>query len=132
MRSLKAAKATVIFWKSFTASAPTSDLMAALCSRWRCNERKDGRAREVAGLIEGAAQRDEFEAHWQTARVNDYGRDVYLDAEATALSLKALVANQSGQSTLLAEGRALAGEEPPQRLLLAFDQRNSVCDLWPD
>ena len=53
-------------------------------------ERKDGRAREVAGLIENAAQRDEFEAHWQTARVNDYGRDVYLDAEATALSLKAL------------------------------------------
>ena len=53
-------------------------------------ERKDGRAKEVAGLIEGAAQRDEYEAHWQTARVNDYGRDVYLDAEATALSLKAL------------------------------------------
>ena len=41
-------------------------------------------------LIEGSAQQDEFEAHWQTARVNDYGRDVYLDAEATALSLKAL------------------------------------------
>lgn len=54
------------------------------------NERKDGRAKEVAGLIEGAAQRDEFEAHWATARVNDYGRDVYLDAEATSLSLKAL------------------------------------------
>jgi hypothetical protein len=53
-------------------------------------ERKDGRAREIANLIENAAQRDEFEAHWQTARVNDYGRDVYLDAEATALSLKAL------------------------------------------
>ena len=53
-------------------------------------EKKDGRAREIANLIEGSAQRDEFEAHWQTARVNDYGRDVYLDAEATALSLKAL------------------------------------------
>jgi uncharacterized protein YfaS (alpha-2-macroglobulin family) len=53
-------------------------------------ERKDGRAPEVAKLIEGAAQQNEFEAHWQTARVNDYGRDVYLDAEATALSLKAL------------------------------------------
>jgi hypothetical protein len=53
-------------------------------------ERKDGRAREIANLIENAAQRDDFEAHWQTARVNDYGRDVYLDAEATALSLKAL------------------------------------------
>src|SRR6185369_14459865 len=53
-------------------------------------EHKDGRAREVANLIEGAAQKDEFEAHWQTARVNDYGRDIYMDAEATALSLKAL------------------------------------------
>src|SRR5262249_43315794 len=53
-------------------------------------ERKDGRAKEVAGLIEGAARRDEYEAHWETARVNDYGRDVYLDAEATSLSLKAL------------------------------------------
>jgi len=52
-------------------------------------QRKDGRAREVANTIEGAAQKDEFEAHWQTARVNDYGRDVYLDNEATALSLKA-------------------------------------------
>jgi len=52
-------------------------------------ERKDARAQEVAHLIEGSAQQDEFEAHWQTARVNDYGRD-YLDAEATSLSLKAL------------------------------------------
>ena len=52
-------------------------------------ERKDARAQEVAKLIEGSAQQDEFEAHWQTARVNDYGRDVYLDAEATSLSLKA-------------------------------------------
>ena len=53
-------------------------------------ERKDGRASEVATLIENSARQDEFEAHWQTNRVNDYGRDVYLDAEATALSLKAL------------------------------------------
>jgi len=53
-------------------------------------ERKDSRAKDVAGLIEGAARRDEYEAHWETARVNDYGRDVYLDAEATSLSLKAL------------------------------------------
>jgi alpha-2-macroglobulin len=53
-------------------------------------ERKDGRAQEVAKLIESSAQQNEFEAHWQTARVNDYGRDVYLDAEATSLSLKAL------------------------------------------
>ncbi len=63
-------------------------------------ERKDGRAKEVAGLIEGGAQRDEFEAHWQTARVNDYGRDVYLDAEATALSLKALSQINPGSDLL--------------------------------
>jgi uncharacterized protein YfaS (alpha-2-macroglobulin family) len=63
-------------------------------------EHKDGRAREVANLIEGAAQKDEFEVHWQTARVNDYGRDVYLDPEATALSLKALSQINPG-STLL-------------------------------
>jgi uncharacterized protein YfaS (alpha-2-macroglobulin family) len=53
-------------------------------------ERKDARAPEVAKLIEGSVQQNEFEAHWQTARVNDYGRDVYLDVEATSLSLKAL------------------------------------------
>lgn len=63
-------------------------------------ERKDGRAQEVAKLIEGAAQQDEFQAHWQTARVNDYGRDVYLDAEATALSLKALAQISPGSSLL--------------------------------
>lgn len=54
------------------------------------HERNDGRAQEVAKLIEGSALQDEFQAHWQTARVNDYGRDVYLDVEATSLSLKAL------------------------------------------
>lgn len=64
------------------------------------NERKDGRAKEVAGLIESAAQRDEYEAHWQTARVNDYGRDVYLDAEATSLSLKALSQINPGSDLL--------------------------------
>ena len=64
------------------------------------NERKDARAKEVAGLIEGAAQRDEYEAHWQTARVNDYGRDVYLDAEATSLSLKALSQINPGSDLL--------------------------------
>jgi uncharacterized protein YfaS (alpha-2-macroglobulin family) len=63
-------------------------------------EHKDGRAHEVANLIEGTAQKDEFEAHWQTARVNDYGRDVYLDSEATALSLKALAQINSGSSLL--------------------------------
>lgn len=63
-------------------------------------EKKDGRAREVASLIENAAQRDEYEAHWQTARINDYGRDVYLDAEATALSLKALSQINPGSDLL--------------------------------
>jgi hypothetical protein len=63
-------------------------------------ERKDGRAKEIANTIAGAAQQDEFEAHWQTARVNDYGRDVYLDAEATALSLKALSQIDPGNSLL--------------------------------
>jgi uncharacterized protein YfaS (alpha-2-macroglobulin family) len=62
--------------------------------------RKDGRAREVANLISGAAQQDEFEAHWQTARVNDYGRDIYLDAEATSLSLKALSQIDPGNALL--------------------------------
>ncbi|MDX6305119.1 MAG: alpha-2-macroglobulin [Blastocatellia bacterium] len=63
-------------------------------------ERKDGRAKEVAGVIAGAARADEFEAHWQTARVNDYGRDVYLDTEATALSLKALAQIDPGNALL--------------------------------
>jgi len=64
------------------------------------HERKDGRAKEIANTIAGAAQKDEFEAHWQTARVNDYGRDVYLDSEATALSLKALSQIDPGNSLL--------------------------------
>jgi uncharacterized protein YfaS (alpha-2-macroglobulin family) len=63
-------------------------------------ERKDGRAKEIANTISGAAQKDEFEAHWQTARVNDYGRDIYLDAEATALSLKALAQIDPGNELL--------------------------------
>src|SRR6184192_701908 len=63
-------------------------------------ERKDGRAGEVAKLIESSAQQDEFEAHWQTARVNDYGRDVYLDPEATSLSLKALAQIDPGSNLL--------------------------------
>src|SRR2546425_1799919 len=64
------------------------------------HERKDGRASEVAKLIENSARQDEFEAHWQTNRVNDYGRDVYLDAEATALSLKALAQINPGSQLL--------------------------------
>jgi uncharacterized protein YfaS (alpha-2-macroglobulin family) len=63
-------------------------------------ERKDGRAQEVAKLIENSAQQNEFEAHWQTARKNDYGQDVYLDAEATSLSLKALSQINPGSSLL--------------------------------
>jgi uncharacterized protein YfaS (alpha-2-macroglobulin family) len=63
-------------------------------------ERKDGRAGEVAKLIESSAQQDEFQAHWQTARVNDYGRDVYLDPEATSLSLKALAQIDPGSNLL--------------------------------
>ncbi|MEK6334777.1 MAG: MG2 domain-containing protein [Acidobacteriota bacterium] len=63
-------------------------------------QRKDGRAGEIAGIIAGAARQDEFEAHWQTNRVNDYGRDVYLDVEATALSLKALSQIDPGNALL--------------------------------
>src|SRR6185312_10793586 len=63
-------------------------------------ERKDARAQEIAKLIENSAQQNEFEAHWQTARKNDYGRDVYLDAEATSLSLKALSQINPGSSLL--------------------------------
>lgn len=70
-------------------------------------ERKDGRAQEVAKLIESSAQQNEFEAHWQTARVNDYGRDVYLDAEATSLSLKALSQINPGSSLLSKAARWL-------------------------
>ena len=64
------------------------------------NQRKDGRAKEIAGAIAAAAHVDEYEAHWQTARVNDYGRDVYLDAEATAVSLKALAQIDPNNSLL--------------------------------
>jgi uncharacterized protein YfaS (alpha-2-macroglobulin family) len=71
------------------------------------HERKDARAQEVAKLIEGSAQQNEFEAHWQTARVNDYGRDVYLDAEATALSLKALSQINPGSNLLSRAARWL-------------------------
>jgi uncharacterized protein YfaS (alpha-2-macroglobulin family) len=63
-------------------------------------ERGDDRAREIAGLIEGSAHVTEYEADWQTHRVNDYGRPVELDVETTALSLKAL-AQISPKSPLL-------------------------------
>ena len=71
------------------------------------HERKDARAQEVAKLIESSAQQNEFEAHWQTARVNDHGRDVYLDAEATALSLKALSQINPGSHLLPGAARWL-------------------------
>jgi uncharacterized protein YfaS (alpha-2-macroglobulin family) len=75
-------------------------------------ERKDGRASEVAKLIENSARQDEFEAHWQTNRVNDYGRDVYLDAEATSLSLKALAQIDSGSYLLPKVARWLVKNRP--------------------
>lgn len=53
-------------------------------------QRGDERALEIAGEIEGSAHANEYEASWQTNRVNDYGRPVVLDVETTALSLKAL------------------------------------------
>ena len=91
-------------------------------------ERKDGRAQEVAKLIEGSAQQDEFEAHWQTARVNDYGRDVYLDAEATSLSLKAL-SQINPDSHLLPKAARWLVQNRHKRLLLAVNQGNRVRDL---
>jgi uncharacterized protein YfaS (alpha-2-macroglobulin family) len=75
-------------------------------------ERKDGRAQEVAKLIEGSAQQNEFEAHWQTARVNDYGRDVYLDGEATSLSLKALSRIKPDSNLLSKAARWLVHNRP--------------------
>ncbi|MCU1268030.1 MAG: alpha-2-macroglobulin-like protein [Acidobacteria bacterium] len=53
-------------------------------------QRGDNRAAEIAGQIESSAHVNEYDADWQTHRVNDYGRDVMLDVETTALSLKAL------------------------------------------
>ena len=63
-------------------------------------QRGDDRALEIAGEIEGTASANEFDAHWQTNRVNDWGRPVVLDVETTALSLKAL-AQISPKSPLL-------------------------------
>ncbi|HEV2037195.1 MAG TPA: hypothetical protein VGQ96_01200, partial [Candidatus Eremiobacteraceae bacterium] len=62
--------------------------------------RSDNRAGEIAGQIEGSAHVNEYEADWQTHRVNDYGQPVTLDVETTALSLKAL-AQISPRSALL-------------------------------
>jgi len=76
------------------------------------HERKDARAQEVAKLIEGSAQQNEFGAHWQMARINDYGRNVYLDTEATALSLKALSQINPGSSLLPGAARWLVQNRP--------------------
>ena len=63
-------------------------------------QRGDARAAEIAGQIASSARVNEYEADWQTNRVNDYGRPVELDIETTALSLKAL-AQISPKSPLL-------------------------------
>ena len=63
-------------------------------------QRGDDRALEIAGEIEGTARTNEFDADWQTNRVNDWGRPIVLDVETTALSLKAL-AQISPKSPLL-------------------------------
>ena len=63
-------------------------------------ERGDSRAGEIAGQIESSAHVTDYDADWQTHRVNDYGRPVVLDVETTALSLRAL-AKISPQSQLL-------------------------------
>ena len=63
-------------------------------------QRGDNRASEIASQIESSAHVNEYEADWQTNRVNDYGRPVVLDVETTALSLKAL-AQISPKSPLL-------------------------------
>ncbi len=69
----------------------------------------DNRAAEIAGLIESSARVNEFEADWQTHRVNDYGRDVTLDIEATALSLKALAQISPNSPLLPKAARWLVG-----------------------
>lgn len=65
-------------------------------------QRGDSRAAEIAKQIESSAHVSEYEADWQTHRVNDYGREVTIDVETTALSLKAL-SQISPQSPLLAK-----------------------------
>ena len=53
-------------------------------------QRGDERASEVAAEIESSARVNDFDAHWETHRLNNYGRPLVLDIETTALSLKAL------------------------------------------
>jgi hypothetical protein len=63
-------------------------------------ERNDERALEIASEIEGSARVNEFDAHWETHRLNDWGQPVLLDVETAALSIKAL-ARVSPKSPLL-------------------------------
>ena len=53
------------------------------------------------------------------------------DTEATALSLKALLAITPSERAA-AKGRAMAGWQSAQRLLLGVDQADGVRDLWAD
>jgi hypothetical protein len=53
---------------SCMANAITSGPTDGRCWRWRCRNIKMDGAREVANLIEGAAQKDEFEALADCAR----------------------------------------------------------------
>jgi len=53
-------------------------------------QRGDERASEIAAEIEGSARVNDFDAHWETHRLNNYGRPLVLDIETTALSLRAL------------------------------------------
>jgi len=63
-------------------------------------QRGDSRMAVIATEIEASASVNEFDAHWQTNRRNNYGSDVPLDIEATALSVKAL-AQIAPQSSVL-------------------------------
>lgn len=65
-------------------------------------QRGDDRAGEVAAEIESSARVNDFDAHWETHRLNHYGRPLVLDIETTALSLKAL-ARITPQSPLLSK-----------------------------
>jgi uncharacterized protein YfaS (alpha-2-macroglobulin family) len=63
-------------------------------------ERKDDRARTIAGEIENSARVNDFDAHWETNRVDDHGRAVVMDVEAAAVSLKALAQIDPGSALL--------------------------------
>jgi uncharacterized protein YfaS (alpha-2-macroglobulin family) len=62
--------------------------------------RDDGRARQVAGEIEGSVTANDYDAHWESKRQAMLDFSATNDTEATALSLKAL-ARINPQSRLL-------------------------------